>query len=320
MRTSCVLLFAALWTALAGAQSYPNKPARIVVPYAAGGLPDTMGRLVAQRLTETLKQPFIIDNRPGAGGIGACEIVVKAPADGYTLLVADVTQTAINLALYPKVPYDTLRDFAPVSIIGTSTQFLSAHASLPATSLNELIALARAKPGQLRFGSSGIGSLQHLGLEALKSGLGLDIVHVPYKGTAQAVPAMLSGEVSLVFSAFPSILQHVKTGRVKMLAVNTLKRSSYAPEIPTVAEVTGLRDFDYPPLIGIWAPARTPRTVITRLADGVASAVQHPEVMQRFSALGIDPVGSTPEAYAAQTRIDIEKYARAVKAAGVKVE
>ena len=317
---SWLFVLAALSITGASAQQYPVKPVRIVVPYAAGGLPDTMARLVGLRLTENLGQQFVVDNRPGAGGIGACELVARSVADGYTLLVADTPQTAVNLALYAKLPYDTLRDFAPVSIIGTSTQFLAAHASLPASSLTELIALARAKPGQLRFGSSGIGSLQHLGLEALKSGLSLDIVHVPYKGTAQAVPAMLSGEVSLVFAAFPTILQHVKAGRVKLLAVNTLKRSPYAPEIPTVAEVTGLRDFDYPPQIGILAPARTPRAVVTRLASGIANAVQHPEVVQRFSTLGIDAVGSTPEAYAAQIRIDIVRYARVVKTSGAKVE
>ena len=308
------------WTAFTCAQSYPTKPVRVVVPYAAGGLPDTMARLVAQRLTESLGQQFIVDNRAGAGGIGACELVAKSAADGYTLLVADTPQTAVNLALYPRLPYDTLRDFAPVSIIGTSTQFLVAHASLPASTLSELIALARAKPGQLRYGSSGIGSLQHLGMEALKSGLGLDIVHVPYKGTAQAVPAMLAGEVSLVFSAFPSILQHVKSGRVKLLAVNTLKRSPYAPDVPTVAEVTGLRDFDYPPLIGMLAPSRTPPAVIVRVADAISAAVRHPELQQRFTALGIDPVGSTPEAYAKQIRIDIDKYAKVVKTSGARVD
>jgi tripartite-type tricarboxylate transporter receptor subunit TctC len=333
-----VAVAAALSVIVAGAQPYPVRPVRVVVPYAAGGLPDTMARLVGQRLTETLAQPFIIDNRPGAGGISACELVAKSAPDGHTLLVADTPQTAVNLALYPKLPYSTLRDFAPVSIIGTSTQFLAAHASLPASTLTELIALARAKPGELRFGSSGIGSLQHLGLEALKSGLKLDIVHVPYKGTAQAVPAMLSGEVSLVFSAFPSILQHVKAGRVKLLAVNTLKRSPYAPDVPTVAEVTGLRDFDYPPdvptvaevtglrdfdyppLIGVLAPAATPRPAIARLAASIAAAVASPDVAQRFNALGIDAVGSTPEAYASQIRADIDRYARVVKASGVKVE
>jgi tripartite-type tricarboxylate transporter receptor subunit TctC len=309
-----------LWCTAAGAQPYPVRPVRVVVPYAAGGLPDTMARLVAQRLTENLGQQFIVDNRPGAGGISACELVAKSAADGHTLLVADTPQTAVNLALYPKLSYSTLRDFAPVSIIGTSTQFLAAHASLPASTLAELIALARAKPGDLRFGSSGIGSLQHLGLEALKSGLKIDIVHVPYKGTAQAVPAMLSGEVALVFSAFPSILQHVKAGRVKLLAVNTLTRSPYAPDVPTVAEVTGLRDFDYPPLIGVLAPAGTPRAVVSRLATSIAAAVAHAAVLERFNTLGIDPVGSTPEAYTAQIRTDIERYARVVKASGVKVD
>jgi tripartite-type tricarboxylate transporter receptor subunit TctC len=319
LRSYFALLLLA-WGAFGYAQQYPAKPVRIVVPYAAGGLPDTMARLVAQRLTESFGQQFIVDNRPGAGGIGACELVAKAAADGYTLLVADTPQTAINLALYPKLSYDTLRDFAPVSIIGTSTQFLTAHSSLPASNLNELIALARAKPGQLRYGSAGIGSLHHLGMEALKSGLGLDIVHVPYKGTAQAIPAMLSGEVSLVFSAFPSILQHLKIGRVKLLAVNTLRRSAYAPDVPTVAEVTGLRDFDYPPLIGVLAPAQTPRAVIVRLAGGIAAATQHAEVAQRFATLGIDPVGSTPEAYVAQTRADIVRYAKLVRASGAKVD
>jgi tripartite-type tricarboxylate transporter receptor subunit TctC len=317
---SLLNLLGLLWCAVAAGQQYPAKPVRVVVPYPAGGLPDTMARVVMQRLTEALGQPFIADNRPGAGGIGACELVARSAADGHTLLVADTPQTAVNLALYPRLPYDTLRDFAPVSIIGTSTQFLAAQASLPASTLAELIALARARPGELRFGSSGVGSLQHLGLEALKSGLKLDIVHVPYKGTAQAVPAMLSGEVSLVFSAFPSILQYVKARRVKLLAVNTLRRSPYAPDVPTVAEVTGLRDFDYPPVIGVLAPAGTPRTIVSRLAGAIAAAVAHADVVQRFNSLGIDPVGSTPEGYEAQTRSDIVRYARVVKAAGVKID
>jgi tripartite-type tricarboxylate transporter receptor subunit TctC len=308
------------WLVSAHAQPYPARPVRVVVPYSAGGLPDTMARLVAQRLKESLGQQFVIDNRPGAGGISACELVATGPADGYTLLVADTPQTAVNVSLYAKLPYDTLRDFAPVSIIGMSTQFLVANASLPAADLKELISLARAKPGELRYASSGPGSLQHLGMEALKSALKLDIVHVPYKGNAQAVPAMLGGEVSLVFSALPAIFQHVKAGRVRLLAANTLKRSTSAPDVPTIAELTGIADFDYPPLIGVLAPARTPHGVISRVADGIAAAVQHPELKQRFSTLGIDGVGSTPEAYAKQIRIDIEKYAKAVKAANLRVD
>jgi len=309
-----------LTAALATAQSYPTKPVRVVVPYAAGGLPDTMTRLVATRLTETFKQQFVIDNRPGAGGIGACELVMHATADGYSLLVADVGQTAINPALYTKLPYDPVRDFAPVSIMGTSAQFIAAHASVPANTLSELIALAKAKPGTLRYGSGGIGSLHHLSMEALNGPLGLKLVHVPYKGTAQSVPALISGEVSLAMSALPSLAPHRAGGRIKLLAVNTLKRSAQAPDVPTVAEITGLKDFDYPPVIGILAPAATPRHIIHLLSTAIAQAVRQREVAQRYTTLGIDAVGSTPEEYAAQNRIDLEKYARVVKVAGVKAE
>jgi len=277
-------------------------------------------RIAGQRMTETLGQPIVVDNRPGAGGIAGCELVARATPDGYTLLVADVGQTAINPALYAKLPYDTLRDFAPVSLMGISGQFLVAHASVPANSLSELIALVKSKPGQLRYGSGGIGSIHQLSMEALKNPLGLDIVHVPYKGTGQAVPALLAGEVSLLFAALPSIAPHVKAGRLKLLAVNTLKRNAQAPDVPTVAEITGIRDFDYPPAIGVLAPAKTPQAVIDRLAAAIQEAVRHPDTVSRYRALGIDPVGNTPAQYTAQTRRDIAKYAKAVKASGVKVE
>ena len=304
----------------AGAQEFPVRPIRMVVPYAAGGLPDTMTRLAAVRLTEILKQQVVVDNRPGAGGIGACELVANATPDGYTLLIADVAQTAINPALYAKLSYDTLRDFAPVTLMGTSAQFLTANASVPANSLKELIALVKAKPGQMSYGSGGIGSVHHLSMEALKTPLGLDIVHVPYKGNGVAIPAMISGEVALVFSALPAIEAHIKSGRVKLLAVNTLKRSPQAPNVPTVSEVTGIKDYDYPPAIGVLAPAKTPKAVINKLAAAIAQSVQHPDVAGRYVTLGIEPVGNTPAQYLAQTRVDIAKYAKAVKAAGVKVE
>ena len=304
----------------AGAQDYPMRPIRMVVPYAAGGLPDTMTRLAAVKITEILGQQVVVDNRPGAGGIGACELVARATPDGYTLLIADVAQTAINPALYAKLPYDTLRDFAPVSLMGTSGQFLTANASVPANSLKELIALVKAKPGQFRYGSGGIGSVHHLSMEALKTPLGLDIVHVPYKGNGVAIPAMIGGEVALVFSALPAIEAHIKSGRVKLLAINTLKRSPQAPNVPTVGEVTGIRDYDYPPAIGVLAPANAPKAVVNKLAAAIAKAVHHPEVAGRYATLGIEPVGNTPAQYLAQTRIDIAKYAKAVKAAGVKVE
>ncbi|MEQ1775947.1 MAG: tripartite tricarboxylate transporter substrate binding protein [Burkholderiales bacterium] len=302
------------------AQTYPTKPVRVVIPYAAGGLPDTMTRLVAARLTETLKQQFVIDNRPGAGGIGACELVARANADGYTLMVADVGQTAINPALYARLPYDPVKDFTAVSIMGTSAQFIAVNSSVPANTLNELIALAKAKPGALRYGSGGIGSLHHLTVEALNSPLKLGLVHVPYKGTGQSIPALLSGEVAIAMSALPAILPHRAAGRVKLLAVNTAKRAAQAPEVPTVGEVTGLKDFDYPPVIGILAPSGTPRSLVNLLSKEIAQAVKHRDVVQRYTTLGIDPVGSTPEEYTAQNRADLEKYAKVVKAAGLKAE
>jgi tripartite-type tricarboxylate transporter receptor subunit TctC len=315
------LLTGALMCAgVVAAQDFPTRPIRMVVPYAAGGLPDTMTRLAAVRFTEILGQQIVVDNRPGAGGIGACELVANATPDGYTLLIADVAQTAINPALYAKLPYDTLRDFAPVSLMGTSAQFLTANASVPANSLKELIALVKAKPGQFRYGSGGIGSVHHLSMEALKTPLGLDIVHVPYKGNGVAIPAMIGGEVALVFSALPAIEGHLKAGRVKLLAVNTQKRSPQAPNVPTVGEVTGIKDYDYPPAIGVLAPAKAPKAVINKLAAAIAKGVHQPEVAGRYVTLGIDPVGNTPAQYLAQTRVDIAKYAKAVKAAGVKVE
>ena len=313
-------LLASAWAACAGAQGFPNKPIRAVVPYAAGGLPDTMTRLASVRMTETLGQQVVVDNRPGAGGIGACELVAHANPDGYTLLVADVAQTAINPALYSRLPYDSLRDFVPVSLMGTAAQFLTANASVPANTLQELIKLVKSKPGQMRYGSGGIGSVHHLSMEALKTPLGLDIIHVPYKGNGVAIPAMISGEVALVFSALPAIEAHLKTGRVKLIAVNTAKRSPQAPNVPTVAEVTGIKDYDYPPAIGVLAPAKTPKAVVNRLAEAIARAVKHPETARRYTTLGIEPVGNTPEQYAKQVRVDIAKYAKAVKASGVKVE
>jgi tripartite-type tricarboxylate transporter receptor subunit TctC len=315
-----VLVGALACAGIANAQGFPVRPIRAVVPYAAGGLPDTMTRIASQKMTEVLGQQIVVDNRPGAGGISGCELVANASPDGYTVLIADVGQTAINPALYAKLPYDTLRDFAPVSLMGTSGQFLVAHASVPASTLKELIALARSKPGQLRYGSGGIGSVHHLSMEALKAPLKLDIVHVPYKGAGQAVPALLAGEVALLFAALPATTAHIKAGRLKALAVNTIKRNSQAPDVPTIAEVTGIKDYDYPPAIGVMAPARTPKAVIDRLAAAVQKAVRHPDTVARYTTLGIDPVGNTPAQYLAQTRADIAKYARAVKASGIKVD
>jgi tripartite-type tricarboxylate transporter receptor subunit TctC len=312
-----VLLF--LLSLGAAAQDYPNRPIRVIVPYAAGGLPDTMARLVGAKMAETLGQQMVVENRGGAGGIVGTTEVVKAAPDGYALLVADVGQIAINPHLFAKLPYDPLKDLVGVSLMGTSALYLVAHSSVPANNMAELIALVRSQPGKLSYGSSGTGSIHHLATEALKVGLGLDIVHVPYKGAGQSVPALLGGQVALLYAALPTVEGHYKSGKVKILAVSTPQRSPQTPEVPTVAEA-GLPGYDFVAEIGLYAPAGTPHDIVGKLSAQAGRAVKQPEVVQRFKQLGIEPVGSTPEALAAQNRVNYEKYARVVKASGAKID
>ncbi len=286
------------------AQEYPRQAIRMIVPYAAGGLPDTMTRIIGPQMTQSLGQQVIVENRPGAGGISGTEAVAKSPADGYT---------------FAKLPYDALKDFAPVSLIGSTSLFLVLHPSVPANSFQELVAYAKANPGKLNYGSSGLGSIHHLTTEALKAALGLDIVHVPYKGMGQAVPALLGGQVSMLFSALPAIEGQVKGGKVKLLAISTLKRSPQAPEVPTVAEL-GVPGFDFAPQIGLLAPAGTPAPIVARLAAEVSRAVKNAEVAQRFQQLGIEPAGNAPQEYDAQIRNDFERYGRVVRITGTKID
>ena len=312
-------LFAMLVLACTAHAQYPARAIKIVVPYAAGGLPDTMTRAVTPKLGEALGQPVVVENMGGAGGISGVTEVARAQPDGYTLLVADVGQIAINPHLFSKLPYAPLKDLAPVSLIGTSPLYLVAHPSVPVNTLKELVAYAKANPGKLNYGSSGIGSIHHLATEALKAGFGIDLVHVPYKGTGQSVPALLGGQVALLYSALPSIAGHLKDGKVKILAISSAKRSTQTPEVPTVAE-SGIPGYDYVAEIGLLAPAGTPREIIQRLAGEMAKVVKQPDVVQRFTQLGIDPVGSTPQEYAALNKADYEKYARLVKASGAKID
>jgi len=301
------------------AQSYPQRPIRVIVPYAPGGLPDTIARLVGAKLADSLGQQIVVENLPGAGGINGVNEVVRAQPDGYTLLIADVGQVAINPHLFSKLPYQPLKDLAPVSLIGTSPLYLVAHPSVPANSLSDLVALAKKEPGKLNYGSSGIGSIHHLATEALKAGFGIDLVHVPYKGTGQSVPALLGGQVALLYSALPSIAGHLKDGKVKMLAISSAKRSPATPDVPTVAEL-GIPGYDFVAEIGMLAPAGTPRDVVNRLAGDMAKAVKLPDVVQRMGQLGIDPVGSTPEAYGQVNKAANDKYAAVVKATGAKID
>jgi tripartite-type tricarboxylate transporter receptor subunit TctC len=301
------------------AQGYPARPIKVVVPYAAGGLPDTMARLVGQKMGESMGQQLVVENRAGAGGIVGTAEVAKAAPDGYTLLVADVAQIAINPHLFSKLPYDPLKELAGVSMMGTSALYLVAHSSVAASSMKELIALIKSQPGKISYGSSGLGSIHHLAMEALKVGLGLDMLHVPYKGTGQSVPALLGGQVPLLYAALPSIESHVKAGTVKILAVSTPQRTAQAPDVPTVAE-SGVPGYDFVAEIGFYAPAGTPREVVSKLAAEAQKAVKQPDVAQRFKQLGIDPVGSTPQAYDAANRASYQKYERVVKASGAKIE
>jgi len=304
---------------VAHAQGYPNRPIKIVVPYAAGGLPDTMTRAVTPKLGEALGQAVVVENMGGAGGISGVTEVARSQADGYTLLVADVGQIAINPHLFAKLPYEPLKDLTPVSLIGTSPLYLVANPSVPVNSLQELVAYAKANPGKLNYGSSGIGSIHHLATEALKAGFGINIVHVPYKGTGQSVPALLGGQVALLYSALPSIAGHIKDGKVKILAISSAKRSAQTPDVPTVAE-SGIPGYDFVAEIGLLAPAGTSREIVQRLAKEMAAVVKQADVVQRFTQLGIDAVGSTPQAYAALNKADYEKYAKLVKASGAKIE
>ena len=314
-----VLAALAVAAPLGAQEAYPTKPIRWVVPYAAGGLPDTIARIVAQKASESLGQPVTIENRGGAGGIPGTEAVARAAPDGYTFLVADVGQVAINPHLYAKLSYDPAKDLAPVGLIATANLFLVANQAVPVKDFAELVALARAKPGVLNYGSSGVGSIHHLSTESLKAALGLAIVHIPYKGTGQSIPALVSGDVALAYSAMPSIAAHVKAGRVKVLAVSTAKRSPSAPDVPTVAEL-GVPGYDFAPEIGLLAPAGTPPAIVNRMSQEVAKALKSPDVAQRFAQLDIEPVGSTPAEYAARIRAANEKYAQAVKVSGARID
>lgn len=309
---------AALAAGLGCAQDYPGKPVKMIVPYAAGGMPDTMARLIGQRLNDSMNQQFVVDNRGGAGGIAGTDAVAKSPADGYTLLITDVGQIAINPFLYKKLPYDPVKDFTPIGLAGTSSLFLVAHPTVPANTLQELVALVKSKPGQFNYGSAGTGSIHHLTMESFKTALGLDITHVPYKGSGQSVPALLGGQVNMLLTALPSMQVHVKSGKVKLLATTTIKRSAQEPDVPPIADL--VPGFDFLAEVGVLAPAGTPAPIVAKLSAEIAKAVKHPEVVKRFTALGIDPVGSAPDAYAANIRAALVKYEKAVKVSGAKAQ
>ncbi len=302
------------------AQSYPSKPIRIVVPYPAGGGIDVISRVIGERLGRSLGQPVLVDNKPGAGTLLAAEFVARAPADGYTLMVTTDSTLTINQHLYAKLPYDPVKDFAPITQLVLLNQLLLANPAVPANNLKELIAYAKANPGKLNYASYGSGSQPHLAMETLKAQAGIDIVHVPYKGIPQAVPAALAGEVQLTFSGAASSQAHIKAGKLKALAVGGKTRMAALPDVPTFTE-SGFPDVPSNAWFGLFAPAGTPRDVIMKLHAEVTRILKDPEFVQKeIVAKSYDLVASTPEEFAAFLVADSVRNARAVKISGAKVE
>lgn len=302
----------------AHAQSaYPTRPIRFVVPYSPGGLPDTVARIVAQRLTERLGQPVNVDNRPGANGVVAAQAISAMPADGYVFLVTDGSMFTINPLIYKVLPYGT-RDYVPVALVARAPLFLALHPSVPANTLAEFVALVKSQPGRLDYGSSGIGSTHHLTMEAMKAGLGLHITHIPYKGTGQSVPALIGGQVSAAFSALPSLAGFARTGQVKLVAVNSVQRSDQAPNVPAIAEL--LPGFDFAPIVGIFAPAGTPPAIVQRVSAEVVQLSKMPEVLAQMKTSGIDAVGGGPADLGKAIEDEAERAKVAARAAQLRPE
>lgn len=316
------LLAVALPAAVAVAQSsvpnYPNKPIRIVVPQSAGGSTDLTARLIAQKLSGALGQTVIVDNRPGAGSILGTDLVAKATPDGYTLLVV-ASSITINPSLHKNLPFDPIRDLAPVTQLSAFPNMLVVHPSFPVKTVRDLIALAKSKPGQINYGSSGTGTGTHLSAELFKYMTGVDMVHVPYKGGGPAVIALISGQVQLNFATIPSVLPHVRSGKLRAVAVTTIKRSPAAPQVPTIAE-SGVPGYDHGPWNGMLAPAKTPKAIIARLNTEVARIVHLPEAAGVLIHDGAEPVGNTSEEFAAVIRTETAKWAKVIKAAGIKAD
>jgi len=310
----CAFTFSA-----ACAQPYPVKPVRLVVTYTAGGPADIAARALAQKLAEMWGQQVVVDNRAGAGGIIGTELVAKAAPDGYTLLHGTAAGLIINPLLVKKLPYDTFRDFAPVSMVVIVPQLLVTHPALPATTLKELIALAKARPGALNYASVGIGSPNHLGMELLKSMAGIDMVHVPYKGATPAMADLIAGQVQLAFNGMASVLPQIASGKMKAIAIGSARRSPAAPDVPTVAEA-GLPGFEYVAWNGNFAPAGTPAALVNRLSADIRKALAAPDVVQRLASLGSEPGGNTPAEFAAYVKADHARWARVVQAVGLKAE
>lgn len=297
---------------------YPTKPIRLIVPFAPGGGTDIIARLIGIELTETMGQPVVIDNRGGSGGIIGTSLVAKADPDGYTVGLCSLG-FAYAPALYAKLPYDTEKDLSPISMVATQPFVYTAHPSLGVNSMKELVAAAKAKPGTIRYGSGGAGGASHLGTELLKNITGIDLVHVPYKGTGPALSAAIGGEIHLQLIGMSSVVPHMKSGRLKLLAVSGAKRSGAAPDIPTVVE-SGIPSYVFDVWYGMLLPGRTPPAIVNKLNVEMNRALKNPALMQRFAAAGLDAAGNKPDEFSRQIHEEVAKWRKVVAAANIKLD
>ena len=310
------LALAVIVAAPASAQNYPVRPVRVVVPFAAGGNTDITARAIGAKLSEVFGQQIVVENRPGGATNIGTELVAKAPADGYTMLMGGATN-AINMSTQAKPPYDTLRDFAPVILCVKGANVLSLHPSVPARNLKELIALAKARPGQLNFASSGLGSSNQMAGELFKVMANVNIVHVPYKGNAPAITDTVGGHIEMMFSGVPAVVPHIQSGRLRAIAIGSLKRFTAIPEVPTFDE-SGVKGYEATTWFGLMAPVRTPKDIVARWNSEVGKILASPDLKGRFVNEGLEPMGGTQEAFERFIRTEIEKYAKVVKAVGLK--
>jgi len=314
MRTFVALCLFGLCTA-ASAQ-YPARPIRMIVPFPPAGATDIVGRIVAQKLQERLGQPVVVENRPGAGGSLGSDVAAKSPPDGYTVLMATSSTHSIGPVLQ-KLPYDPIRDFAPITHVASIPNVLVVSPKLDVKNLQELVALARSQPGKLNYASAGVGSITQLNVEKLKLIAKLDIVHVPYKGTALSIPDLASGNVAMLFDSLASALPNIKNGTVRPIVLNAPRRSPLLPEVPTLAEA-GMPEFDLYTWFGMFAPAGTPAEIVARLGREVVAGLKAPDVLERFAAVGAEPVGSTQAEFVERIRNDAAKWSEVIKAGNIK--
>jgi tripartite-type tricarboxylate transporter receptor subunit TctC len=318
MKHWCAAVLAAFLACAASAQSFPSKPVKIIVPSTPGDGSDILARAIAQKLTERWGQPMLVENRPGAGGVVGTEAAARSPADGYTVIMGNAGSHAINQALYPKLSYDVVRDFAPITLVASAPNVFVVNPAVPAKTVAEFIALAKKEPGKYAFASGGNGSSAHLNGEMLKAFAGIDLIHVPYKGSSPAITDVIAGQVQLMIGNLPPILPHIKSGKVRALGVTTSARFAATPDVPPMADtVAGYESLAW---FGLFAPAGTATEVLAKWHADTVAILALPEIRERVAQLGFDVVGNSPEAYAALIRNDIAKWQRVVKLSGAKAD